>query len=254
MTASVNGVALHAAEEPVAADELRERAWAELLRQEAVRLGRLPAAPAQDVPAIDEAAQRAIHAMLDSEVPLRVPSGPECERYHAANQRRFVQGRRAHVRHILFAVSGRVDVQVLAARAERVLLELARADAPPQRFAELARELSNCPSGAHGGDLGWLVPQDCAPEIGAELFDSQEFRGTGLLPRLVRSRFGLHVVDVLAREEGRAIPFEDVRERIAVELAERSRATALHQYMRVLAGRARIEGVALEAASSPLVQ
>ena len=130
-----------------------------------------------------------------------------------------------------------------------------RRDAPPERFAELARELSNCPSGARGGDLGWLTPEDCAEELAGELFDENEpLRGMGLHPRLVHSRFGFHIVDVLGRKKGRAIPFEEVRERIAGELAQRSRATGLHQYIRVLAGQARIEGIDLEAAASPLVQ
>ena len=40
--ASINGVALHEPGQALDADTLRERAWAELLRQRAVHLGRLP--------------------------------------------------------------------------------------------------------------------------------------------------------------------------------------------------------------------
>ena len=39
-----------------------------------------------------------------------------------------------------------------------------------------------------------------------------------------------------------------------MELAQRSRATALHQYIRVLAGRALVEGVELERPKHALVQ
>ena len=73
-------------------------------------------------------------------------------------------------------------------------------------------------------------------------------------PRLVHSRYGLHIVEVLGRKQGRQLSYEQVRERIAIELAQRSRATALHQYIRVLAGDALVEGIDLEGASSPLVQ
>jgi peptidyl-prolyl cis-trans isomerase C len=59
---------------------------------------------------------------------------------------------------------------------------------------------------------------------------------------------------VLGRKQGRALAYEQVRERIALELAQRSRATALHQYVRVLAGQALVEGLDLEGATSPLVQ
>jgi hypothetical protein len=39
----------------------------------------------------------------------------------------------------------------------------------------------------------------CAPEFAREIFGKPE---VGVLPRLVHSRFGLHVVEVLAREPG----------------------------------------------------
>ena len=70
----------------------------------------------------------------------------------------------------------------------------------------------------------------------------------------MHSRYGLHIVEVLDRKQGLQLSYEQVRERIAIELAQRSRATALHQYIRVLAGDALVEGIDLEGASSPLVQ
>jgi peptidyl-prolyl cis-trans isomerase C len=45
-----------------------------------------------------------------------------------------------------------------------------------------------------------------------------------------------------------------VRERIAALLTMQSRAPALHQYMTLLVGPARVEGIELEGADSPLVQ
>ena len=76
----------------------------------------------------------------------------------------------------------------------------------------------------------------------------------GVLPRLVATRFGLHVVEVLAREPGHQPAFETVRSAVAQALRQQAFATALRQYLQVLAGAARIEGVALDAADSPLVQ
>ena len=115
----------------------------------------------------------------------------------------------------------------------------------------MATSTSNCPSGAQGGDLGWLTAADCAPEFGRELFGQTE---VGVLPRLVHSRFGLHVVEVLAREPGRAPPFEAVRSAVAQALRQQSFTTALRQYLQLLAGQAEVEGVELDAAATPLVQ
>ncbi|MGV3572892.1 MAG: peptidylprolyl isomerase [Ramlibacter sp.] len=250
--AAVNGIALHEPGEALSPEDLRERAWAELLRQEAVRQGILPRHADLRAPGVSAGDEAAIERMLQAVVPLRQPDAAECERYHRAHPSRFRQGRQARLRHILFAVTPGVDVPALAARAEQALLELVRKDAPPQRFGALARELSNCPSGAEGGELGWVAPEQLAEELARALFG--EVEPEGLVPRLVPSRYGFHVVEVLERQPGREVGFAEVRERIGMELAQRARATALHQYIRVLAGAAVVEGVELEGAATPLVQ
>jgi peptidyl-prolyl cis-trans isomerase C len=253
--AAINGITLHAEGEVLDEMDLRERAWTELLRQEAVRQGRLPRVPLLEAPALSDADRERLQAMLDEVVQAPAPDETACRRWYEANAARFVHGRRARVRHILFAVTPRVDVERLAARAEQVLLQLTRKDAPAGLFAQRARELSNCPSGAEGGELGWLHPAECVEEFARELFpNGAPARDLGIKQRLVHSRYGLHVVDVQERDEGRQLAYEEVRERIAAELAQQSRATALHQYMQLLAGRAVVEGVELEAAASPLVQ
>lgn len=252
--ASVNGMALAAQDERVGDDVLRERAWSELLRQEAVRQELLPPHVDQEAPQLSPGDQGVIESMLDRAVQLTEPTEDECRRYYDARRDQFVQGAQVHARHILFAVTAGIDVQKLAGRAEQALLELTHRGADAGRFAELARELSNCPSGAQGGDLGWFGPQDCAPELARELFQGQNGRTLGLRTRLVHSRYGLHIVDVLERHPGRQATFEEVRERIAVELAQQARAKALHRYMQLLAADAQIVGLELVESGSPLVQ
>jgi peptidyl-prolyl cis-trans isomerase C len=70
----------------------------------------------------------------------------------------------------------------------------------------------------------------------------------------VHSRFGLHVVEVLAREPGLDPAFEAVKSAVAQGLRQQAFATALRQYLQLLAGAATLTGVDLEAAESPLVQ
>src|SRR5439155_22312800 len=130
--------------------------------------------------------------------------------------------------------------------AETTLLEARGHDGKnDDGFVNAARASSNCPSGAQGGDLGWLSAADCAPEFARELFGHAE---VGVLPRLVHSRFGLHVVEVLAREPGVAPSFAAVRSPVIMSLRQLASVTALRQYLRLLAGKARIEGVDLETA------
>jgi peptidyl-prolyl cis-trans isomerase C len=156
------------------------------------------------------------------------------------------------VRHILFAVTPGVDVAALRKAAEPVFLDVRCRDSRAvDRFADAAREWSNCPSGAEGGDLGWLGREDCAPEFAREVFGRIE---VGVLPRLVHSRFGLHIVEVLERKPGVAQSFESVRGAVGMALRQQTFVTALRQYLRLLAGAAAVEGVELDAADTPLVQ
>jgi len=251
--ASINGVVLNRREEALAADELRQRACTELLRQAAQSAGLLAvddASAADGV--ISEAAASAIEALLERTLAVPEPSVEDCRRHYAAHESSYRTGERVHVRHILFAVTPGVDVVALRKRAEIALLDVRCHDGKSAGvFASAARELSNCPSGAEGGDLGWLVREDCAPEFARELFGSQEI---GVLPRLAHSRFGLHVVEVLAREPGMAQSYESVHGAVAMSLRQQTFVTALRQYLRVLAGEATIEGVDLDAADTPLVQ
>jgi peptidyl-prolyl cis-trans isomerase C len=175
-----------------------------------------------------------------------------CRRYYVANESRYRTGERVRVRHILFAVTPGVDVVALRKQAEPIFLDVRCHDgAALDRFAEAARQWSNCPSGADGGELGWLSAADCAPEFAREVFGHFE---VGVLPRLVHSRFGLHIVEVLAREPGAIQPFESVSNAVMNSLRQQTFITALRQYISLLAGAATVEGVELDTADTPLVQ
>ena len=251
--ARINGVALHAPGESLSPEALRQRACTELLRQAAQSAGLLAANDAASADGIiSEAASIAIEALLERQLNVPEPSEEVCRRYHAAHEGSYRTGERVRARHILFAVTPGVDVVALRKRADPVFLGVRCHDGQSaDLFADAARQWSNCPSGEHGGDLGWLTSADCAPEFARELFGHAE---VGVLPRLVHSRFGLHVVEVLEREPGVAQPYESVRGAVAMALRQQAFVTALRQYLSVLAGEAAVEGVDLDAADTPLVQ
>jgi len=205
----------------------------ELLRQRAVQLGLVAA----DAPRA--AADSAIEQVLEQEVAADMPGEEECRRYYEAHRDEFTSGELVAARHILFQVTPRVHVPALRARAELTLAELMQ---EPRRFAAVARELSNCASGRHDGNLGQLGRGDTVPE-----FEKALFNGTylGVYPQLVRTRFGFHIVCVDRREAGQVVPFELVRERIAARLSGRTSAGALARYVGQLAAAAVVSGVEL---------
>ncbi len=255
--ASINGVPLQKPSEALNAATLRQRACTELLRQAAQAEGLLDQDDEPgwtDASAISETASEAIETLLEHELSVPEPSESECRRHHEANASHYSTGERVHARHILFAVTPGVDVGALRQRAEHVLLEARCQDRETDAsatFAALAGQWSNCPSSQNGGDLGWLDRQDCAPEFARELFGHAE---VGVLPRLVHSRFGLHVVEVLERQAGQPMRFDEVRPAVAMALQRQTYVAALRQYLNVLAGRADVRGVDLAGADTLLVQ
>ena len=239
MSVSVNGVDVTAG--PETTSELS--AARELLRQRAVAVGLL------DEAATEEAAtEQAIEELLAYEVVTPIPKEEECRRYYDAHPREFESGDLVHARHILFQVTPSVRIPEIRARAEQTLNELLR---EPERFAALAAEMSNCPTGHHGGNLGQIGRGATVPEFERAIF---RLGPTGLLRELVKTRHGFHIVAIDRRIPGKRLPFDMVRDQIAERLRAMVEEKALRQYISVLAGKASIQGADLNGTEVPLVQ
>mgnify|MGYP006196493421 CR=1 FL=1 len=187
-------------------------------------------------------------ALLAREVEVPDPSEEEIARYYRRNWIRFRTPPLYEAAHIFFpAVPDDEAARAQAkAKAEAVLAQVL---AGPRRFAELARAHSACASGAEGGALGQVSRGDTNPEVERRL-DAME---PGAV-ECVSSRHGWHVLRLDRRERGRELPLDQVRDLIAAYLRESVRRRAISQYVRLLAARARIEGLDLAGADSPLVQ
>jgi peptidyl-prolyl cis-trans isomerase C len=228
----------------------RTLAIRELLLQRAGELGLAPddAGCAAPDDADRDAEDRLIEQVLEAEVKTPAPTSDECRRYYDMHPEQFTVGERVEARHILFAILPGTPVLALRDHAERTLKEL---KAAPDRFARRAAEMSNCPSGQLGGNLGQFGPGEMVPEFDKAAFGSSV---VGVLPTLVATRHGFHIVAIERRIEGRRLPFDAVEAQVAALLAARVEARALKQYIAVLAGRASIDGADLAAAATPLVQ
>jgi peptidyl-prolyl cis-trans isomerase C len=239
VSVTVNGVAV----DPARCGSRELAAARELLRQQALMLGLL--APEERG---DEAVDAAIERLLVSEVRVPSPTEAECRRHYEHHLADFRSGDLVHARHILFQVTPAAPIPEIRAHAERTLGELLAA---PDRFAAVARELSNCPSGQQGGNLGQIGRGDTVPEFERAVF---RLGPPGLLRELVKTRHGFHIVAVDRRIPGETLPFETVRERIAERLQAGVDERALRQYVSILAGQADVQGVDLGATPIPLVQ
>jgi peptidyl-prolyl cis-trans isomerase C len=258
----VNGVAIAEAEiareaqhhdAPSAEAALAEAARAltvrALLLQRAGALG-LVAAPLSLDGGRETEEEALIRAVLEAEVQAPVATEAECRRHYDTHSRRFRSPDLFESAHILFSAA-RTEAAAYAAALARAEAAIAAVQADPRCFETLARTQSDCPSREQGGRLGAVTRGETTPEF--ETFLAALEPGQ-LCPVPVQTRYGVHVLRLDRRAEGRELPFEAVRGRIAGFLQEASWRRAVAQYIALLAGQASIEGVELGASASPLVQ
>lgn len=90
------------------------------------------------------------------------------------------------------------QIQKLKAKAEQVLDRLKKGE----DFAQLAAAYSDAPDGLQGGNLGWR-PVERLPSIFAEVVNRLK---VGEVSAILRSSNGFHLVKLVARRGGGAVP------------------------------------------------
>jgi peptidyl-prolyl cis-trans isomerase C len=250
----VNGVAIprdlisretqhHPSKTPAAAWTAAARALVirELLLQEARRL-EIVGEPLSDSDGRRETAEEAaIRTLIAREVRTPEPDEAACRRYYEQNIQRFRLADIFEASHILIAADAR-DATAYAAAREKVATLCDKLRDNSERFADLARAHSDCPSAAQDGNLGQITSGQTTPEFEQAL---QRLTPGTISAEPVATRYGFHVIRLERRIEGRTVPYEAAAERIAHYLKESVERLALAQYVARLACRSTIDGVTL---------
>lgn len=218
----------------------------ELLIQEARRIG------VQSHPICDDAGRREtedeslIRGLIEREVVMPKADDQSCRRYYEQNRAAFKSAPIYEVAHILFAARrSEVDSFARARVDAEAVTQVLKAH--PERFAELARAHSACPSGAQGGNLGQITSGQTTPEFEAAVRALAEGAMTDVP---IETRYGFHIIRLDRKIEGRDLPYEIVAERIAAYLSESVTRRATAQYIARLASRSEIVGVVLPDAAA----
>ncbi len=242
----------HPSESFAEAREEAARALAirELLVQEAGRLGFVPERQALGEGKWETDEDSLIRQLLEQEVETPQADEAACRRYYDNNQGRFRSPDLYEAAHIFFPADPEdADARKEAEVQAKAMIETLHGR--PDRFAELARSYSACTSSQNGGSLGQVARGHTVPEFETFLDNLEEGQ---LCPVPVPTRYGMHVVRLDHRRAGSQLPYEHVKDRIAAYLNAQVWNRAVAQYIRILAGRHRIEGIDLGGVSTPLVQ
>jgi peptidyl-prolyl cis-trans isomerase C len=233
----------HPAPKPIMAWHAAARALVvrELLLQEARRLG-VAAAPRTDAAGRREAEEEAlIRAVCEREVTTPEPDTETCRRYYETHRKLFCSAAVYEAAHILITARREEAKTFAEARAIAAAL-LAELRSNPDRFDDLARRYSACPSAAHGGNLGQISSGQTTPEFEQALMPLAPGE---MSSAPVETRYGFHIIRLDRKIDGRALPFETVAERIAGYLRDSVVRRACAQYVARLVSRAEITGITL---------
>jgi len=80
-----------------------------------------------------------------------------------------------------------------------------------EEFSEVARDVSEGPSGPNGGDLNYHGKGDFVPEFENAALELE----IGAISEVVETQFGYHIIKLTDRREAQVVPFEDVEGQIA---------------------------------------
>lgn len=130
-----------------------------------------------------------------------------------------------HARHILI----KTNEIVSEADAKHKLEVLRERIMHGASFAKLARLNSDDASSVNGGDLGWIYPGDTVPEF-ERVMNSLK---VGEISQPFKTRFGWHIVQVLARRKA-PVSGERKREEARMILRERKAGEAYQEWLRQL--------------------
>ena len=234
-------VQFHPASSPV-------QAWKAAARALAVRLMLLHEArnknvvpqPTVDARGLSETEDEAIiRQLIEQEVITPKPDKASCQRYYEQNENRFTSPIIFEASHI-FLKAVKSDVTTYLARRAEAERLIERLSDNPCEFGNLALEYSDCPSAQQRGNLGQLQPGQTTPEFESELYSMSPGY---ISSKPVESRYGIHIIHLHQRIEGRKLPFDAVRDRISNYLRDRVERIAIAQYIARLMSKIEVSGV-----------
>ena len=157
------------------------------------------------------------------------PSEEEVRAFYDENQDAMKVEESVRASHILVTVDKADDEEAKAAKRAKIEALRERALAG-EDFAELAKENSDCPSKANGGDLRTFGRGMMVPEFEEAAF-TQEI---GKVGDVVETQFGYHIILVTERQDAKTMEFDEVKDRIAQMLKAQKQQDAVMAYVEKL--------------------
>jgi peptidyl-prolyl cis-trans isomerase C len=175
--------------------------------------------------------------LIDSQLSSKDINDAEAMAFYEMNKEDYNTPEQVQASHILITPdhnnpdANQAKAQAKA-KAEKLLAQLkGGAD-----FATLAKENSDCPSKAKGGDLGMFPKGQMVPPFEEAAFALK----AGEMSNVVETQFGYHIIKVTAHKPAEMEPFEKAKPQIAKILMDKKRGEFFNTYKEKLKSEAKI--------------
>ena len=158
----------------------------------------------------------AIRELIDQKVANKVViTDEETKAYYDANPQLFNQPEEVKASHILIKVEPTAD-DATKATARKKVEDLQQKLKDGGDFAELAKENSEGPSNARGGDLGYFKRGQMVKPFEDVAYSMK----IDEVSDLVETRFGYHLIKVSDKKPEQTLAYADVKDKIAQRLKQ----------------------------------
>ncbi len=215
----------------------------ELLLQAAHNWGINPTPKELEPGKVETNDEALIREVLEAALTPEAPNDIEIAKVYQAQPDMFRAPSLYEPSHILFAADP-ANPEARKEAEQKAMAALATLKSDPRSFANLAKELSSCPSRDAGGQLGQMVSGDTVPEFERAMDALNEGQ---LCPAPVPTRYGIHVLRLDAKAVGDVLPLEQVKVQISEMLEKAAWAKAANAFVGELVTAAEITGVDMAA-------
>ncbi|MBK5101874.1 MAG: peptidyl-prolyl cis-trans isomerase [Desulfobacteraceae bacterium] len=179
----------------------------------------------------------AIQQFIDRQFAQKVTiSGEETKSYYDSHLDSFKQPEEVKASHILIKIDSQAkESQKTEARKklEEVQKKLNKGD----DFAALAKEFSQGPSSAKGGDLGYFRRGQMVKPFEEAAFALRP----GEVSDIVETRFGYHLIKIFDKRPETTMAFKDIKEKLQQYLKQGKVREQVSAYVEELKGKAKVE-------------
>ncbi len=166
-------------------------------------------------------------------------SEEEVKKFYEENINRFKDREQVKISRIVLRVPP-TATEAERKKTKAKATDLAKqAKKPNADFAKLARDNSNGPEAAKGGDLGFLYRGRMQPEFDAIAFAMKPNE----VSDVVETKMGYEIIKVEERKEERVRPVEEVTDTIRTSLLARKRNDKRREVLRDLKANAKVEQI-----------